>query len=243
LREFLGRIRHRSQVYERWGFDRIVTSSRGLTALFEGGPGTGKSMVAGIIAREIGFDLYRVDLSRVLSKWIGETETNLGTIFDAAEEGQAVILFDEADSLFAKRTEVKTSVDRYANVEVNYLLQRLDTFEGIAILTTNNAGSMDAAFRRRLTLRLNFPFPDEGSREQLWRVHLPSELPIEGELDLAKLAQRHQLSGGYIRNIVLRAAFLAAAEERGAVTQAHLERAVTLEYRDKGKLIESGVLE
>jgi hypothetical protein len=242
LREFIGRVRHRRTVFERWGFDAMVTSARGLTALFQGGPGTGKSMVAGIIARELGYELYRVDLASVLSKWIGETEKNLGAVFDAAEEGEVVLLFDEADSLFSKRTEVKTSVDRYSNMEVNYLLQRLDAFEGVAILTTNFGASVDNAFKRRLSLRLSFPFPDEEMRRELWRVHLPAELPTEGDLGLADLASKYQLSGGYIRNAALRAAFLAAQDDR-PLTREHLERAVKLEYRETGKLVEGGVLD
>src|SRR6185436_14583843 len=139
-----------------------------------------KTLVASAIANELGMDLYRVDLSRIMSKWVGETEQNLGKLFDAAEDGNAIILFDEADSLFAKRTEVRSSNDRYANLEVNYLLQRLDSFEVIAILTTNSGNSIDQAFKRRLSFRLSFPFPDEETREQLWRTHLPSELPITG---------------------------------------------------------------
>ena len=153
-----------------------------------------------------------------------------------------MILFDEADSLFAKRTEVKTSVDRYANLEVNYLLQRLDSFGGIAILTTNFGGAIDTAFKRRLSFRLSFPFPDDEMREQLWRVHLPPELPRAGDLDFADLARKYKMSGGYIRNAALRAAFLAAAEESG-LHHDHLERAVRLEYREIGKLAETGALE
>jgi SpoVK/Ycf46/Vps4 family AAA+-type ATPase len=242
LREFIGRIRHRRTVYEQWGFDRKMMTSRGLTALFYGPPGTGKSMVAGLIARELGLDLYKVDLARVVSKWIGETEKNLAEVFDAAEDGQVVILFDEADSLFARRTEVKSSVDRYANLEVNYLLQRLDSFEGIAILTSNLDGSIDPAFKRRMSLRLLFPFPDEELRARLWAAHLPAELPIAGELDFADLARRFPLSGGYIRNSALRAAFLAAQEQR-PLAQDHLERAIQLEYRELGKLSTSGRME
>jgi SpoVK/Ycf46/Vps4 family AAA+-type ATPase len=196
-------------------------------------------MVAGVVARELGLDLYRVDLSRLVSKWIGETEKNLAEIFDAVDDGQAIILFDEADSLFGKRTEVKSSNDRYANLEVNYLLQRIDSFEGIAILTTNFGSAIDPAFRRRVSLRLSFPFPDEDAREQLWRVHLPRQLPIDGELDLAALARRFQLAGGYIRNACLRAAFLAAQEET-TLAQRHLERAVQLEYQQVGKISTSG---
>ena len=180
LRELVARVRHGRTVYEAWGMSQVMATSRGLTALFQGPPGTGKTLVAGVIARELGLDLYQVDLSKVMSKWIGETERNLSAIFDAAEDGQVVLLFDEADSLFAKRTEVRSSNDRYANLEVNYLLQRIDSFEGIAILTTNSGTSIDQAFKRRLSFRLSFPFPDEETRELLWRAHLPPALPIPG---------------------------------------------------------------
>nr|MBA3541695.1 ATP-binding protein [Deltaproteobacteria bacterium] len=242
LLELTARVRHRKKVYEQWGFDRTLTTARGITALFQGSPGTGKTMVAGVIARDLGLDLYRVDVSRISSKWIGETEKNLGSLFDAAEDGQVMLLFDEADSLFAKRTEVKTSVDRYANMEVNYLLQRLDSFEGIAILTTNFGNAIDPAFKRRLTYRVTFPFPDEEMREQLWRSLLPAQVPTSGKLDFASLSQRFRLSGGYIRNATLRAAFL-AAEEGTSLTQEHLERAIRMEFREIGKLAESGTLE
>jgi len=240
--ELVARIRHRRTVYDTWGFDQVMSTSRGLTALFQGGPGTGKTLVASAIANELGLDLYRIDLSRVMSKWIGETEQNLAKVFDAAEEGQALILFDEADSLFGKRTEVRTSVDRYANLETNYLLQRLDTFEGVAVLTTNFGTAIDAAFKRRLSCRLTFPFPDDEARERLWKVHLPEAMPIAGKLDLADLARRYKMSGGYIRNAALRAAFL-AAEEQLPLSQDHLERAVRAEFREGGKLAESGFLE
>ena len=240
--ELVARIRHRRTVYDTWGFDQVMSTSRGLTALFQGGPGTGKTLVASAIANELGLDLYRIDLSRVMSKWIGETEQNLAKVFDAAEEGQALILFDEADSLFGKRTEVRTSVDRYANLETNYLLQRLDTFEGVAVLTTNFGTAIDAAFKRRLSARLTFPFPDDEAREQLWRVHLPEQMPLAGKLDLGDLARRYKMSGGYIRNAALRAAFL-AAEEQVPLSQDHLERAVRAEFREGGKLAESGFLE
>jgi hypothetical protein len=242
LRELIGRVQYGRRVYEEWGFDAVMTTGRGLTALFDGRPGTGKTMVAGIIARELGLDLYRVDVSRLVSKWIGETEKNLAEIFDAVDDGQAIILFDEADSLFAKRTEVKSSNDRYANLEVNYLLQRIDSFDGIAVLTTNFGSAIDPAFRRRVSFRLSFPFPDEEAREQLWRVHLPARMPIAGELDLGALARRFQLAGGYIRNACLRAAFLAAQEET-TLAQRHLERAVQLEYQQVGKISTSGPVE
>lgn len=242
LRELVGRGRHRRTVFDQWGFDRVLSTSRGLTALFEGPPGTGKTLVAGVLARELGLDLYRVDLSKVMSKWIGETEKNLGAIFAAAEDGQVILLFDEADSLFAKRSEVKSSNDRFANLEVNFLLQRLDSFEGFAILTTNFGTSIDPAFKRRLSFRLTFPFPDHEMRVQLWRVHLPPELPVDGVLDLDSLARKYELSGGYIRNACVRAAFL-AAEDGTALTHEHLERAVQLEYAEVGKLTRSGRME
>ncbi len=242
LRELVGRVRHGRLVYDTWGMSRTVHSSRGLTALFQGSPGTGKTLVAGVIARELGLDLYQVDLSKVMSKWIGETERNLATVFDAAEDGQVVLLFDEADSLFAKRTEVRSSNDRYANLEVNYLLQRVDAFEGIAILTTNHGTSIDQAFKRRLSFRLSFPFPDEDTRAQLWQAHLPPELPTAGPLVFETLARKYQLSGGYIRNACLRAAFLAAQEEL-PLRQDHLERAVALEFAELGKLTSSGSLD
>ena len=171
----------------------------------------------------------------MVSKWIGETEKNLAAGFDAAEEGEIVLLFDEADSLFAKRTTVSSSNDRHANMETNYLLQRLDSFTGIAVLTTSAGTAIDAAFKRRMSVHVQFPFPDEADRERLWRAHLPPSLPVEGPLELAPLARKHQLSGGYIRNACLRAAYLAAADG-GALTEHHLQRAVALEYQRAGKL-------
>jgi hypothetical protein len=242
LTEFLARTRLGRQVLEDWGMSRIATTSRGLTALFQGPPGTGKTMVAGALARELGLELYRVDVSRIMSKWIGETERNLANVFSAAEEGHAVILFDEADSLFTKRTEVKSSNDRHANLEVNYLLQRLDSFVGIAILTTNLSTAIDPAFKRRLAFRITFPIPDEDIREQLWRKHLPPTLPTADDLDLAELARKYQLTGGAVRNCALRAAFLAASEDQ-PLGQDHLLRAIRLEYRAFGKLAEGGPLE
>jgi len=242
LRELVARVRLRSTVLDRWGMDRVASTARAVTALFQGGPGTGKTLVAGVVARELGFDLYRVDVSRVTSKWIGETEKNLSELFDAAEDGQCILLFDEADSLFGKRTEVRSSNDRHANLEVNYLLQRLDTFDGIAILTTNFGTAIDPAFRRRLTLHLQFPFPDEAERELLWRTHLPATVPVVGDLDLATLAHKYTLSGGYIRNAALRAVYLAAGEGT-SLTADHLRRAVAAEYRDRSKIAATGTLE
>jgi hypothetical protein len=234
LKEFVARVRHRKQVYEEWGFAEKMARGLGVSALFSGPPGTGKTMVAGIIADELGLDLYQIDLSRVVSKYIGETEKNLGRLFDAAETGHAILLFDEADSLFAKRGEVKSSVDRYANLEVNYLLQRMEAFDGITILTTNLAASLDDAFRRRLSIKLEFPLPEADEREKLWQSMLPAKA-VSKELDLKTLAQRFEMSGGYIRNAVLRAAFLAAAENR-SIQYVDLKRAAELEYSSMGKI-------
>jgi DNA replication protein DnaC len=242
VRALIGRVRHQRTVYEDWGYERRITTARGLTALFYGAPGTGKTLVAGLIGRELGLDVWRIDLARVTSKWLGETEKNLAEVFEAAEEGQVLLLFDEADSLFGKRSEVKSSNDRYANLEVNYLLQRLDSFEGVAILTTNLEGSIDGAFKRRLSTRLYFPFPDEELRAELWAAHVPPGVPCAGALDFEDLARRYPLSGGYIRNSALRAAFL-AAQERRPLSQDHLVRAVQLEYRELGKLSSSGRIE
>ena len=176
--------------------------------LFAGESGTGKTMAAEVLANELHLDLYRIDLSSVVSKYIGETEKNLRRVFDAAEDSGVVLLFDEADALFGKRSEVKDSHDRYANIEVSYLLQRMEAYRGLAILTTNMKASLDTAFQRRLRFVVQFPFPDLGQREAIWRAIFPAATPVEN-LDFAKLA-RAQMAGGNIRNIALNAAFLAA---------------------------------
>jgi SpoVK/Ycf46/Vps4 family AAA+-type ATPase len=177
-----------------------------------------------------------VDLSRVVSKWVGETEKNLGRAFDEAKHSQAVLLFDEADALFAKRTDVKSSNDRYANLEVNYLLQRLEAFEGVVLLTTNNQTSIDDAFRRRLRFRIEFPAPDARERELLWQAMLPPEVPVAHDIDFADLAQRYEMTGGFIKNAVVRAAYLAAGEHAAGITQALILRAAQLEWEAMGHL-------
>ena len=238
VREFISRVRHRRRVYEEWGFARKVAKGLGLSALFAGPPGTGKTMVAGIIADELSLDLYQIDLSRIVSKYVGETEKNLAGVFDAAEAGHAILLFDEADSLFAKRTEVKSSVDRYANLEVNYLLQRMETFNGITLLTTNLDASIDDAFRRRISFRVDFPMPETEDRERLWRAMIPKEALVDPGLNFRQLATKFEFSGGYIRNAVLRAAFF-AAHDNGPISMSHLQRAAALEYAAMGKLAHS----
>jgi SpoVK/Ycf46/Vps4 family AAA+-type ATPase len=233
--ELVARVRHRRQVLDAWGFGDKIGRGHGVAALFSGPPGTGKTMVAGLVARELGLDLYQVDLSKMVSKYIGETEKQLARLFDAAESGHAVVLFDEADALFAKRTEVKSSNDRYANLEVNYLLQRLESFTGISILTTNHETAIDDAFRRRLALHVRFPMPDEPQREQLWTAILPDRAHVARNVDHARLAREFEMSGGYIRNAALRAAYL-AADEGDAIGMAHLWRAARAEYEAMGKV-------
>jgi ATPase family associated with various cellular activities (AAA) len=240
IEELIAGVRLRHVVYDGWGFGHR-SSLRGLTALFYGPPGTGKSMVAGMIANELGLELYRVDLSAVTSKWLGETEKHLAELFDAAEGGEIVLLFDEADALFAKRTEVESSHDRYANLGTSYLLQRLDDFGGIALLTSNSESSIDDAFKRRLSFRLQFPFPEADMRAQLWAAHLPAGVPRAPDLDFGQLAERFQLSGGNIRNCLLRAAFL-AAREGAALDQRLLVRTVESEYREMGHISTTGRL-
>jgi hypothetical protein len=208
LRTLVAQVRQRSRVCVAWGFAARSSRGLGLGALFAGPSGTGKTMAAEVIAGELGLDLYRIDLSAVVSKYIGETEKNLRRVFDAAESGGAVLLFDEADALFGRRSEVKDSHDRYANIEVSYLLQRMESYRGLAILTTNLKQSLDVAFVRRLRFIVQFPYPDAAHREQIWRNMFPPETPVEG-LDFSRLAALN-VAGGSIRNIALNAAFLAA---------------------------------
>lgn len=222
LREILAHVRQRSRVYETWGFAAKGTRGLGIGALFSGVSGTGKTMAAEVLAGKLRLDLYRIDLSQVVSKYIGETEKNLRRVFDTAEEGGAVLLFDEADALFGKRSEVKDSHDRYANIEVSYLLQRMESYRGLAILTTNMKSALDTAFLRRLRFIVQFPFPDVAQRAEIWRRVFPAATPTEG-LDASELA-RLNVAGGNIRNIALNAAFLAASSEE-PVRMSHLLRA------------------
>lgn len=212
LSDIASQLRHRQQVYDEWGFGARNSRGLGIAALFAGESGTGKTYAAEAIANEARLDLYRIDLSSVVSKYIGETEKSLARLFEAAESSGAVLLFDEADALFGKRSEVKDSHDRYANIEVSYLLQRIEAYQGLAILTTNMKGGIDRAFLRRIRHVVQFPFPDERAREQIWRRQFPATAPV-GELDCAALA-RLQLPGGNIRAVALSAAFRAAAAER-----------------------------
>ncbi|MBL8785972.1 MAG: ATP-binding protein [Deltaproteobacteria bacterium] len=236
LDELVARHRNRRVVMEGWGLARRFGEAVGISALFEGPPGTGKTMAASVVARELGLDLFQVDLSKVMSKWVGETEKHLATLFDEAERAHALILFDEADSLFAKRTEVKDSHDRSANLKVNYLLQRIEHFSGIAVLTTNLPENFDEALARRVSVRVHFPKPDEALRRTLWASMLDTLPGARSEADLEQLAHTFELSGGLIRNAVLRAAYMAAA--RGVdVDYALLEIAARIELRHQHMLM------
>ncbi|MSQ26611.1 MAG: ATP-binding protein [Dehalococcoidia bacterium] len=236
LREIAARARHQLRVLETWGFGRAVAGRSGLTALFVGQPGTGKTMAAEIIAGVLGLELFRIDLASIVSKYIGETEKNLDAIFGAAEKGDAVLLFDEADALFGKRSEVRDAHDRYANVETAYLLQRLEGYNGVAVLTTNLRGNLDDAFLRRLDFVIEFPMPEEAERLRIWRGSLPNEAPLDGDVDLPFLARKFRLAGGHIRNICLTGAFL-AAEEGDRIAMRHLIRGTRREYQKLGKLV------
>ncbi len=227
LRTLALHLRQRHQVYNTWGFAAKSTRGLGISALFAGPSGTGKTMAAEVLANELQLDLYRIDLSQVVSKYIGETEKNLRRVFDAAELGGAILLFDEADALFGKRSEVKDSHDRYANIEVSYLLQRMEAYRGLAILTTNLKNALDDAFMRRIRFKVQFPFPDGAARAEIWRRIFPAQTPTVG-LDPLKLAQLN-VAGGNICNIALQAAFL-AAEYGGPVSMLHLLQAAQAEY-------------
>jgi len=220
-------LRQRAKVCDEWGFAEKSNRGLGLSALFAGPSGTGKTLAAEILANELELDLFRIDLSAVVSKYIGETEKNLRRVFDAAEEGGAVLLFDEADALFGKRSEVKDSHDRYANVEISYLLQRMEAYRGLAILTTNMKEALDPAFLRRLRFLVQFPFPDQAQRAEIWRRIFPAKTPTDS-LDIERLA-RLSISGGNIRSIALNAAF-AAADANELVRMPHLLGAIQLEY-------------
>ena len=235
LRELTGRARHRDRVLDDWGMAAQANKGRGLTALFAGDSGTGKTISAEVVAHDLGLDLYVIDLSTVVDKYIGETEKNLDRIFAEADRVNGVLLFDEADAIFGKRSEVKDARDRYANVEIAYLLQRMERFDGVAILTTNLRANLDEAFLRRLDVIVDFPMPEEDDRRRLWALHLRPDLPRADDIDLNFLAGAFKLSGGNIRNVCLAAAFLAASGNR-PVTMIDLVRATEREYQKLGRL-------
>jgi hypothetical protein len=239
LRELAVRLRQRERVLDSWGMGRASSRGRGVTGLFAGDSGTGKTMSAEVVAADLGLDLYVVDLSTVVDKYVGETEKNLDRVFVEASRVNGVLLFDEADALFGKRSEVKDARDRWANVEVAYLLQRMEQFDGIAILTTNLRANVDEAFTRRLDSVVDFPMPDEEHRRRLWEKNLNGGLPLGADIDTGFLASSFRLSGGHIRNIVLTAAYL-AADDGGVVGMPQVARAIEREYRKLGRLCVEG---
>jgi len=228
LHNIAEQVAQRTTVYEKWGFGEKMSRGLGISALFSGDSGTGKTMAAEVIANELRLNLYRIDLSAVVSKYIGETEKNLRRMFDAAENGGAILFFDEADALFGKRSEVKDSHDRYANIEINYLLQRMEAYRGLAILATNMKSALDTAFLRRLRFIVRFPFPGAAERKAIWQRVFPQDMP-KSALDYDRLA-RLNVTGGHIHNIAINAAFL-AAHSASPVTMALVLEAARAEFR------------
>lgn len=235
VREVAAAIKYRHVVYSDWGFAARIASGHGLKALFAGASGTGKTMTAGVIARELGLDLYKIDLSAIVSKYIGETEKNLDSIFRAAQSSNAILFFDEADALFGKRSEVKDAHDRYANIEVAYLLQKIEEYEGVVILASNLSKNIDDAFARRMHYVVEFPLPDENQREQLWRGMFPPQVPLGDDVDIQFIARQFAITGGDICNVALDAAFL-AAQDGQVVTMKQLIQALARQMMKQGRI-------
>lgn len=242
LREFCQQVRYHTKVYRDWGFDQRLSLGKGIIALFSGPSGTGKTLSAEILANELGLDLYKVDLSCVVSKYIGETEKNLSRVFQDAQESNAILFFDEADALFGKRSEVKDAHDRYANIEINYLLQRVEEYEGAIILASNMSKNIDAAFLRRMHFCIEFPFPDENHRFRIWQGIFPSQAPLTDNLDFEFIARKFKIAGGNIKNVALAAAFR-AAENGGIISMEHLMLGMKREYQKLGKVCEKAEFE
>jgi hypothetical protein len=236
LHEIVSTVHGRPIVLEEWGVGGKLAASAGVTILFAGQPGTGKTMAAEAVASELGLDLYKIDLSTIVSKYIGETEKNLERIFNEAQTSNAILFFDEADAIFGKRSEVKDAHDRYANIEVSYLLQRMEQYDGVTVLATNLRANLDDAFTRRLNFALDFPFPDEKYRLRIWQTLFPPSVPREPDVDLSVMARRFKLAGGNIRNIIVSAAYLAAADG-GSVTMQHLLHGARREMQKIGRLV------
>jgi hypothetical protein len=236
LREISLQVLHQHVVYEDWGFASKASLGRGVSALFVGESGTGKTMAAEVIATELGLDLYKIDLAGLVSKYIGETEKNLARVFDEASGANAILFFDEADAVFGKRTEVRDSHDRYANIEVSYLLQKIEEYDGIVVLSSNLRANLDDAFLRRLKAIIEFPFPEEQDRLRIWELHLRSTAPRAEDVDLGFMARQFRIAGGNIKNIALLGAFLAVGDGE-AIAMRHLIRATRREYQKLGRLV------
>ncbi len=236
LRDACNQAACRKEVYESWGFDQKIAYGKGISVVFAGPPGTGKTMAAQVMASKLCLDLYRVELAAVVSKYIGETEKNLEEIFEQAKKSQVILFFDEADVLFSKRTEVRDSNDKYSNMEAAFLLQKMEEYEGITVLATNFLQNFDEAFKRRMKFIIDFPFPDVPQRLQIWKQVFPKQTPIDEELDYEFLAANFELSGSNIKNVALHAAFLAAAEGR-AVSMKHITAGIRNEFFKSGKTL------
>lgn len=235
LRQACNQMKYRSIVYSRWGFERKLAYGKGLSMLFAGPPGTGKTMSAQVVANELQLELYKIDLSQVISKYIGETEKNLHEIFEEARLSNAILFFDETDALFGKRSEVKDSHDKYANIETAYLLQKMEEYEGITVLATNLLNNIDEAFIRRISYIIKFPFPDEEHREKIWRSMFPKEAPLGDDIDFKYVASKFQIAGGYIKNIAVSSAFM-AADAGTVIRMQHILQAVKYEMQKTGKI-------
>jgi len=235
LHELCDQMKYRHVVLGEWGFDHKLSMGKGLNALFAGPSGTGKTMAAEVIANDLGLDLFKIDLSTVMSKYVGETEKNLERIFTAARNSNAILFFDEADALFGKRSEVRDAHDRYANVEISYLLQRMEAYDGLVVLTSNLSKNMDEAFVRRMHFTVEFPYPDAEERQRIWAIAFPEQAPLRADVDLDLLAERYRLTGGNIRNVALTAAFL-AARDGGVIGMQHLLWATRREFQKMGRL-------
>lgn len=236
LHQICDRVRYQEQVMETWGFGKKSPYGNGVSAVFYGAPGTGKTMAAQVVGRELGREVCKVDLSQMVSKYIGETEKNMKTLFESAQKQNLILFFDEADSLFAKRSEVTSSNDRYANMETGYLLQQFESFGGISILATNLISNMDEAFRRRITFYVRFPFPDSAMRLRLWRSMIPARAEVEEPLRLAEYANRFELPGSDIKEVITNAAFIAAAAGRG-IRNEDVEKGLRIQYLKLGKTL------
>lgn len=236
IRRACNQIKYKHIVYDKWGMNKRVLYGRGLSMLFTGPPGTGKTMAAQVVANELELEIYKVDLSKVISKYIGESEKNLGEVFDSAKRSNVILLFDEMDALFGKRTEVKDSHDKHANVETSYLLQKMEEYNGITIMTTNFIENIDKAFFRRINYVINFHFPDVASRKEIWIKMFPKETPLDKDIDFDFLAKQFEIAGGNIKNSVITATFMAASESK-KVSMKHILKALEYEIRKQGRLV------
>ena len=236
LRMACDQVRYQHVVYDKWGFDKRLAYGKGVSMLFAGPPGTGKTMAAQVVASDLGIEMYKVDLSQVVSKYIGETEKNLNQVFNEAKKSNVILFFDETDAILGKRTEVKDSHDKNANLETAYLLQKMEEYDGITVMTTNYKENIDSAFFRRISYVIHFSFPDEKARRAIWKGIFPQEAPLGEDVDLDYLARQFSITGGSIKNIALVAAFMAARKDV-PVGMEHILRATQFEMAKQGKIM------